>query len=93
MFDYSAPQIVSGGKVGESIKVLVKVKNIGQKDGDEVVQLYLSHEGMEKAPITALKGFKRVYLKAGEEKTLSFEISPKDMSLPDENGVITIFPG
>lgn len=41
---------------------------------------------MEKAPITALKGFKRVYLKAGEEKTLSFEISPRDMSLPDDNG-------
>lgn len=93
MFDYSVPQVVSGGKVGEPIKVSVKVKNIGKKDGDEVVQLYLSHEGVEKAPITALKGFKRVYLKAGEEKTLSFEISPRDMSLPDENGVITVFPG
>ena len=93
MFDYSVPQVVSGGKIGEPIKVSVKVKNIGKKDGDEVVQLYLSHEGVEKAPITALKGFKRVYLKAGEEKTLSFEISPRDMSLPDDNGIITVFPG
>ena len=69
------------------------MKNIGKKDGDEVVQLYLSHENIDRAPIAALKGFKRVYLKAGEEKTVSFELSPRDMSLPDEKGIITVFPG
>lgn len=93
IFDYAEPVVSSQVAVGKPVQVSVKVKNVGKIDGDEVVQLYISHEGIKNAPIAALKGFKRVHLKAGEEKTLLFELSPRDMALADADGVATLFPG
>ena len=93
IFDYAEPVLVSRVTAGKPVEVSVKVKNVGKIDGDEVVQLYITHEGIEKAPVAALKGFKRVHLKAGEEKTLLFELSPRDLALADTDGVIKIFPG
>ncbi|WP_455497277.1 glycoside hydrolase family 3 C-terminal domain-containing protein [Coprobacter sp.] len=93
IFDYAEPVLVSRVTAGKPVEVSVKVKNVGKIDGDEVVQLYITHEGIGKAPVAALKGFKRVHLKAGEEKTLLFELSPRDLALADTDGVIKIFPG
>lgn len=60
--------------------VSLKVKNIGEMDGDEIVQLYVSplDENSTMRNIQ-LKGFQRVSLKAGEEKEVVFNISPEQL--------------
>jgi beta-glucosidase len=53
-----------------------ELKNIGAKDGDEVVQLYIHDEFASVArPVMELKGFQRISLKKGETKTIRFSIS------------------
>jgi beta-glucosidase len=57
----------------------VTVTNTGRVEGDEIVQLYVHPKvASVTQPVKALKGFSRISLKAGESKTVSFEIS-KDM--------------
>ena len=69
-----------------SLTIAVKVSNKGKMDGEEVVQLYVSHPGKEQAPLRSLKGFHRIHLKAGESKTMEFELTPEHLSLIDKNG-------
>ncbi len=59
-----------------------KIRNAGKVDGDEVAQLYI-HELYTSAatPVIALKGFKRIYLKAGETKEVEFRITPDLLSM------------
>jgi beta-glucosidase len=67
------------------IKVLVDIKNTGLVSGDEVVQLYISD--MESSLLMAkkqLKGFERITLKPGEQKTVSFNISADALSFWNE---------
>jgi beta-glucosidase len=67
------------------VSVNVSVKNTGKIDGEEVVQLYVSGNS-NSAPIRSLKGFKRVFLKAGESKDVKFNLAPADISIVDDNG-------
>jgi beta-glucosidase len=77
-------------------QILVKatVKNTGKMDGDEVVQVYLSHKntGM-RVPIRALKSFSRIHLKAGESRVVEFVIGPEELALVDEEGMRIVNPG
>ena len=69
----------------------VKVTNTGKRDGDEVVQLYVSHSKQgttERMPLCALKGFKRISLKKGESKIVSFVLSPEDLALVASSGIL-----
>ncbi|KGO80226.1 glycosyl hydrolase family 3 [Flavobacterium beibuense F44-8] len=69
----------------ETLRVSVKVKNTGKRDGAEVVQLYISDtESSLPRPIKELKGFEKIYLKAGEEKTVTFSIAKEDLSYFDD---------
>lgn len=78
----------------KEIPVTVTVKNTGKMDGEEVVQLYVSHPDKKiQVPVTALKGFKRIYLKAGEAKQITFSLSSEDLSCVDENGIRKVLPG
>lgn len=64
-----------------SLKVSVDVKNTGACDGAEVVQLYIADpEASVDRPSKELKGFEKVWLKAGEKKTVTFEIDAEDLS-------------
>jgi len=57
--------------LSDSILVSVNVRNIGKRDGDEVVQLYVSYPGSKvERPMKQLKGFKRVFIPEGESKTV-----------------------
>ena len=52
--------------------------NTGKRDGAEVVQLYIRDlVGSITRPVRELKGFEKVFLKAGESKTVSFKITPE----------------
>jgi len=62
----------------ENCTVSVKVKNSGKRAGSEVVQLYISDlKSSLPRPVKELKGFKKVYLNAGEEQTVSFSIDKR----------------
>jgi beta-glucosidase len=67
--------------------VSARVTNTGKRDGEEVVQLYVAHQNKNiKTPIRALKGFKRIFLKAGESKVVDFTLTPENLSVTDEAG-------
>ncbi|WP_242146983.1 glycoside hydrolase family 3 C-terminal domain-containing protein [Sphingomonas sp. BAUL-RG-20F-R05-02] len=73
---------------GAGTSVTATVRNIGKVAGDEVAQLYLSVPGREGAPIRSLKGYQRVHLAAGESKTLTFQLDPRDLALSDATGAM-----
>ena len=84
-FTYSGLQLPKTITANKPVTVTVTIKNTGKRDGDEVVQLYVSHQQTKsKAPVRALKGFKRISLKAGESKTISFKLTPEELSLVNE---------
>ena len=65
---------------GQQIKVSVQVKNTGNYDGEEVVQLYIRDKvGINTRPVKELKGFQKVFIKKGETKTVEFTISVNDL--------------
>jgi beta-glucosidase len=78
---------------GEDLKVSVEVANAGSRDGDEVVELYLTHRGVPDAPLRALKGFQRVHLGQGERRTVVFTLHGRDLGVVDESGKHRILPG
>jgi beta-glucosidase len=94
-FGYSKLKFSSKSvKTGEPIKVTVDVKNTGARDGDEVVQLYLTDVAASApVPIRALVGFDRISLRAGQKQTVAFTIAPRQMSLIDDRGKRVIEPG
>ena len=62
----------------ESVTASVTVTNTGTRDGAEVVQLYIRDlVGSITRPVKELKGFEKVFIKAGESKTISFKITPE----------------
>ena len=69
--------------------------NNGKYDGEEIVELYVSHNKKENmdVPIRALKGFKKVFLKKGEKKTIDFVLDRRDLSLVDRGGNLKFIPG
>lgn len=91
-FRYAAPKLPESVKAGEPLKVVVDVTNIGARDGDEVVQLYVSRPGAD-APLRSLKGFQRVALKAGQSRTLTFDLDPAALSVVDAGGVRLVEAG
>lgn len=66
------------------ISFTVKVKNTGARDGAEIVQLYISDlKSSLPRPLKELKGFEKVYLKAGEEKEVTMSIDKSALSFFD----------
>ena len=66
------------------VTVSVKVKNMGDRASDEVVQLYLQHLGSAVTrPRLELKGFKRVRIEAGSENTVTMELKARDLAYWD----------
>ena len=64
-------------KIGDTTSVSVEVMNTGKAAGEEIVQLYLRDlVASVSRPVKELKGFKRIYLNPGEEKTVTFSITP-----------------
>jgi beta-glucosidase len=76
-----------------TISVSVNVTNTGRRKGNEVVELYLTHSGIEGAPRRALAGFQHVQLEPGASKTVNFSLHDRDLSVVDESGVRRIVPG
>ncbi|HVU56799.1 MAG TPA: glycoside hydrolase family 3 C-terminal domain-containing protein [Puia sp.] len=79
---------------GDSTRVSFVVKNVGDKEGDEVVQLYIHDELASVArPVMELKGFQRVHLRVGESRKLYFSITPEMLQMLDKDLHRVIEPG
>lgn len=100
-FEYTNLKMQQEVKAGEKVKISVDVKNTSTKDGDEIVQVYITdNQASCPVPVRQLAAFKRISLKAGEAKTVELVINPEKMSLiTDKNermieeGVFTVTVG
>lgn len=93
-FDYANLIVAEEVNVNEPVAVSVEVTNTGDRDGDEVVQLYLTDEkASTPRPIRQLEGFERVHLKKGETKTVHFILEPRQLSLINKKEQRVIEPG
>ncbi len=100
-FKYGKLQIPSNINPEKDFEVSVEVTNIGDRDGDEVVELYLKDEkASTPRPIVQLEGFERIHLKKGETKNGSFHHHAKATLLDQrqrptrrETGMVYRFSG
>ncbi|MFI3279465.1 MAG: glycoside hydrolase family 3 N-terminal domain-containing protein [Rikenellaceae bacterium] len=93
-FDYNDLQLSQTIKAGETQRVTIRVTNSSDRDGDEVVQLYITDlKASVAVPVRQLSDTKRVSLKAGESKMVELEISPEKMSLITDNNLRRIESG
>ncbi len=99
-FAYSNLQIpdtelsVGALESGSTIAVSVDVTNTGDRDGDEVVQLYVSDvEASVPVPRHHLEGFRRIHLERGRTRTVTFELQPRQLVCFDDEGRPFLEPG
>lgn len=80
-FEYGEVNVSSKVSANGVLKASVKVKNIGSRDGKEIVQLYIGEENpLLERPTKELKAFEKVSLAPGEAKTVKFEIPVSDLA-------------
>lgn len=78
----------------ETATVRCAVKNIGSRDGEEVVQLYIRDDLSSVArPVKELKGFQRVFIKAGESKEIEFQITSGLLQMLNDKMMWVVEPG
>ncbi|UCS91574.1 beta-glucosidase BglX [Echinicola marina] len=78
----------------ESLTASIQLTNSGQYDGAEVVQLYVRDMvGTITRPVKELKGFQKVFLKAGESKEIKFELRKEDLKFYNHDLDFVFEPG
>jgi beta-glucosidase len=78
----------------DDVLVSCRIINTGEREGDEVAQLYVRQETASVVtPIKALKGFSRTHLKPGESKTLTFHLKQSDLAVWDAHREWRVEPG
>lgn len=78
----------------ENATVSVDVTNSGNRDGQEIVEMYIRDDySSVPRPVKELKGFKKIALKAGETKTVSFPITPEALAFYDADMKWQVEPG
>lgn len=101
-FRYEPPRL-SAVRLGpsDSLQVHVRVQNVGERAGTEVVQLYLRDDvGSTTRPVQALRGFSRIRLEPGATRDVTFTLDQEDFALLDpslervvEAGTFTVMTG
>jgi len=87
-FAYSG---ISAKRTADGAEIHATVKNTSVHEGDEVVQLYISGEVQQDAPIRNLRGFERIHLRPGESREVKFILPPED--LPKEKVQVSVGGG
>ena len=70
---------LSAKRTATGAEIHASVKNTSLCEGDEVVQLYISGEVEEDAPIRSLRGFERIHLRPGESREVKFILTPEGL--------------
>lgn len=94
-FEYSNMMVEKDNyTIGEPVKVSVQVKNIGNYDGKETVQLYIHDVSASIVrPVKELKGFEQVFLKKGESKIITFTLTNEELGFYNNDGKYLVEPG
>ena len=94
-FEYGKPRLsATTMKADGNITLTVNVRNSGNRDGDEVVQLYIHDMVATIArPVKELKGFERISLKAGESRDVTFTINADMLKFYNSNLQYVAEPG
>jgi beta-glucosidase len=78
----------------QGITVKATVENAGDREGDEVAQLYVTDlEASVRVPLRSLAGMERIHLKPGEKRVLSFTLDPRQLSVITNDGRTVVEPG
>jgi len=94
-FKYSAFSI-SPARIAptESVTVSATVENTGTREGDEVVQAYVTDLAASvRVPIRSLAGVERIHLKPGERRVIKFTIEPRQLAVITDDGRTVVEPG
>lgn len=92
-FEYSDLKI-DNNQSAKTVKVSVSVRNTGSRDGKEVVQLYVNDRvSSVTTPQKMLKGFDKIELKAGEQKTVTFDLPYDELALWNASMQRVVEPG
>jgi beta-glucosidase len=79
---------------GETINAVLKVKNVGEKDGDEVAQVYVKYPNKGHFPVKELRQFERKSINKGETAEIKISIPVDDLAKwSDESGKTIVYPG
>ena len=93
-FEYDALHADKSIKAGEVFNCSAVVKNTGNRASEETVQLYLKDvEASVEVPKWQLRGIRKLYLEPGQQKEVSFTLTPRQMALIDDNGKAVLEPG
>jgi beta-glucosidase len=94
-FKYSNLRISSAQvSATASVTVSATVENSGNRDGDEVVQLYVTDVAASvRVPLRSLAGVERLHLKPGERREVSFAIQPRQLAVITDDGRTVVEPG
>ena len=93
-FDYSNLSLPETMTTKDSLTMTVDIENTGVMDGDEVVLIYINDKvSTVTTPVRKLVAFKRIHLKRGEKKSLSFTLDNKDFELLDRHMKPIVEPG
>lgn len=85
-FEYGKPTATSKTMSADgNLTIKISVKNTGNREGQEVVQMYISDiKSSLPRPVKELKGFQKIKLAPGEEKTVTFTIDKEALSFFDD---------
>ena len=94
-FEYSDLSIDRTEMTADDVAtVTVTIRNTGNRDGAEIVQLYITDDYASLTrPVRELKGFRRLNLKAGEAQTVTFTIDRETLAFYNEAGEWVVEPG
>jgi beta-glucosidase len=83
------PQVETG-----SVRISLSIQNVGERTGDEVVQLYVRDEfACVPRPVMELKGFQRITLAPGQTRSLAFDLPVDQLAFFDEDMRLVVEPG
>ena len=85
-FTYGQVKTQSSVKAGDPLDVEVDVTNAGDRDGDDVVELYVVPPQQEGNPLRALRGFQRVHVAKGATAHVKVTLQPRELSFVDMAG-------
>ena len=78
----------------ETTNVLFDIENIGNREGTEVIQIYIRDlVSSVTRPVKELKGFKKIKLKPGEKKTVTMPILPENLAFTNIDKEFVVEPG
>jgi len=93
-FEIGEPQVINTSAQNPGFNFVVDVKNVGQRDGTEIVQLYIRNLQDPDGPLKSLRAFQRVSVKAGQTKTVKLTLDHKSFEFWDpETNTMRVKPG